>query len=363
MMPLTPENNWTATIWFCGGTNLQPDQWSLDWNIAAYPADNTCVSITPDVSTDFNDEQNLPESRVMGNFIAMPDGRFLLLNGIAKGTAGYGNTSWAVGQAFGTDPIYAPAYFDPALPSGSQFYRKDMGNSTIPRLYHSSATLLPDGSILSSGSNPNADYVANGTAGYTWFTEYRTEYFYPDYYNLPRPQPQGLPATISYGGNSFDITLSQTDVGSDSSILSVTKVVLIRPGFSTHAINMGQRYVQLNSTATFDSASGGATLHVSQMPPNPNVLAPGPAMIFVVVGGVPSIGQWVMVGNGVLGDQPTAPTADLPASSGFKARAVSNTTGSASVAATKSSASSLGSTAAGSAVISICAAILFVTCM
>lgn len=27
MMPLTPENNWTATILFCGGTNLQPGQY------------------------------------------------------------------------------------------------------------------------------------------------------------------------------------------------------------------------------------------------------------------------------------------------------------------------------------------------
>jgi hypothetical protein len=26
MLPLTPSNNWTATILFCGGTNLQPDQ-------------------------------------------------------------------------------------------------------------------------------------------------------------------------------------------------------------------------------------------------------------------------------------------------------------------------------------------------
>ena len=93
----------------------------------------------------------------MGNFIGLPDGRFLLLNGISTGTAGYGNTSWAVGQSFGDNPIYEPAYYDPLLPSGQRFYRTNMGNSTVPRLYHSSATLLPDGSVFSSGSNPNAD--------------------------------------------------------------------------------------------------------------------------------------------------------------------------------------------------------------
>jgi hypothetical protein len=26
MMPLTPANNWTATIMFCGGSNVQPKQ-------------------------------------------------------------------------------------------------------------------------------------------------------------------------------------------------------------------------------------------------------------------------------------------------------------------------------------------------
>lgn len=58
----------------------------------------------------------------------------------------------------------------------------------------------------------------------------RVERFYPDYYTAPRPQPAGIPATISYGGNYFDIQLSSTDVGALSN-LDNTKVVLIRPGF------------------------------------------------------------------------------------------------------------------------------------
>lgn len=52
------------------------------------------------------------------------------------------------------------------------------------------------------------------------------------------------------------------------------------------------------------------------MPPNPAILVPGPALIFVVVNGVPSTGQWVMIGNGQMGDQPILATAELPASSG-----------------------------------------------
>jgi hypothetical protein len=34
MLPLTPANNWTATLMFCGGTDLQPDQWVTTWNVS-----------------------------------------------------------------------------------------------------------------------------------------------------------------------------------------------------------------------------------------------------------------------------------------------------------------------------------------
>ncbi|GAA5864012.1 hypothetical protein JCM8547_005308 [Rhodosporidiobolus lusitaniae] len=300
MLPLTPANNWTATILFCGGTDLKPDQWTLNWNIAGYPADSTCVSMTPDVSKDWVDEEPLPEPRVMGNFIFLPDGRLVLINGIGKGTAGYGNTSWAIGESFGDDPVHTIRYYDYNAKNGSRF-SDVIAESSVDRMYHSSATLLPDGSVFSSGSNPNADYVPYGFENYKYFTEYKVEKFYPDYFTASRPAPTGLPTTLGYGGKSFDIQLSAADVGKEENLDS-TKVVLIRPGFSTHAMNMGQRYVQLNSTYTYTS-SGSASLHVSQVPPNPAILPPGPALLYVVVAGVPSTGQWVMVGNGQLGDQ------------------------------------------------------------
>lgn len=48
--------------------------------------------MTPDVSTTWVDEDPLPEGRVMGNWIFLPDGRLVLINGIGKGTAGYGSS-------------------------------------------------------------------------------------------------------------------------------------------------------------------------------------------------------------------------------------------------------------------------------
>lgn len=246
----------------------------------------------------------------MGQFVMMPDGRLWMGNGIAKGTAGYGNTSWALGQSFGSNPLHSPAYYNPNAPKGSRWSRPN-ANATVSRLYHSVASLLADGSILTAGSNPNADYIAPGTPNYPFPTEYRAEKFYPDYFTRTRPSPSALPKTLSYGGNYFNVSLKSTDLGKQSSALPKTIVSVVRTGYSTHAMNMGQRFLQLNSTYTLND-DGSGILHVSQMPPCVACFPPGPAMMFVVVDGVPSNGVMVMVGNGQIGTQTIAVASDLP---------------------------------------------------
>jgi hypothetical protein len=93
MLPLLPENNYTATILFCGGSN--PPQWGTDgtagYNVTAVPADNTCVRISPDsANPTYDDDDYMLEGRSMGQFVLMPDGTAWMGNGVAMGTAGYG---------------------------------------------------------------------------------------------------------------------------------------------------------------------------------------------------------------------------------------------------------------------------------
>ncbi|EJU01106.1 glyoxal oxidase [Dacryopinax primogenitus] len=309
MLPLTPANNWTATVLFCGGTNLEPDQWVTNWTIAAYPADESCVSISPDISSTWTYDSTLPEGRTMGQFIMLPDSTLFLTNGGGTGTAGYGNDTWAIGHSYADNPVLTPLVYDPRLPAGNRWSRQGLGSSTVPRMYHSSALLLPDGSVFVAGSNPNPDYTVG--AGVKYPTEYRTERFYPWYYSSRRPEPQGLPSNLSYGGEPFDVQLSAQDLQNNGIVNA--SVIVIRGGFSTHAMNMGQRFVQLNSTYT-GNTDGSGTLHVSQLPPNPAILPPGPAMVFVTVGGVPSLGAFVMVGSG-MGTQQVLPAGALKASS------------------------------------------------
>ena len=52
------------------------------------------------------------------------------------------------------------------------------------------------------------------------------------------------------------------------------------------------------------------------MPPNPALFAPGPAVLHVVVNGVPSIGKAIMVGGGFIGRQNVQEAAVLPPNQG-----------------------------------------------
>ncbi|KAF9233280.1 hypothetical protein BU15DRAFT_54095, partial [Melanogaster broomeanus] len=122
----------------------------------------------------------------------------------------------------------------------------------------------------------------------------------------------GVPQTLSYGGTYFDITVSSTSYTgmSGNQAAANTTVVLSRGGFTTHAMNMGQCHLQLNNTYTVNDDSS-FVLHVTQVPPNPNILMPGPTLVFVVVNGIPSNGTMAIIGSGQVGTQPTSAASAL----------------------------------------------------
>ncbi|WVQ64379.1 uncharacterized protein L199_002544 [Kwoniella botswanensis] len=311
MLPLTPANNYTVSLLFCGGSSA-PFNKSSDggaaFNVTAVPADDTCVRISPeDANPQYVDDDSMPEGRSMGNFIWLPDGTLWMGNGVNMGTAGYGDEKYSIGQSYGQAPLYQPAIYNPSAPSGKRWSRDGLGESIQERMYHSSAILLPDSSVLISGSNPNKDVTFE-----QWSTSYEVEQWYPLWYNEERPVPSGFPTSLSYGGDSWDLIYTPKNASSDP---SNTKVVVIRTGFSTHAINFGQRYLELETSYTQNTDSGEVTLHVSQMPPNSNVFQPGPAMIFLTVDGVASQGKMIMIGSGQIETQPVSAASVLPESS------------------------------------------------
>jgi hypothetical protein len=140
-------------------------------------------------------------------------------------------------------------------------------------LYHSTGVLLPDGSVVLSGGNPQ-----QGTFEPS-IEIYQPSYFFnADGSLATRPSLTGTPTTITYG-QTFQATTNG----------NIASVVLIRESAATHAFDMSQRLIGLNF------AVKNGTMGIAA-PPNSNIAPPGPYLLFVVnTNGVPSIGQVVTV--------------------------------------------------------------------
>ncbi|PWN44020.1 DUF1929-domain-containing protein [Ceraceosorus guamensis] len=321
MLPLTPDNNYTPTILFCGGATLSDYEWgnytAPTVNILQREASKDCSSITPEdangkqTGAGYVHEEDLPQGRTMGQFIHLPDETMVIVNGANKGTAGYSNQSWTqttfngqplLTEGMSADPTYQPVLWDGSKPKGQRLTTSGFGLSSIARLYHSSAILLPDASVLIAGSNPHQDVsltmpIGSSPQGYN--TTYEMEKWYPPYYFKDRPQPQGLPSFILYGGSTWKFKIDANFMGANDAAnyrAEHTKVMVIRGGFSTHAMNMGQRSMRLQHTYTVND-DGSVDFEVMPMPQNQNVFVAGPALLFITVDGVPSLGKYIQIGS------------------------------------------------------------------
>ncbi|KAJ7716443.1 glyoxal oxidase, partial [Mycena metata] len=323
MLPMTPANNYSQTIIFCGGSDMPDNAWgnfSYPWiNTWDYPASKDCQRITPEPadgsSPQYVQDDDLLEGRTMGQFIILPDGKLLVVNGGLNGTAGFGQRNFVTtedempfGQSYASGPVGTPAIYDSEAPVGSRWSNAGFETSPLARLYHSSALLLPDASVLVAGSNPNVD--VNISSNVLYPTQYTAEKFYPPYFAAStRPAPAGMPSKLTYGGPSFDITVPASSYSGSGNDAAANTAITVIGGWTTHGMNMGQRYMQNTYTVNED---GSIVLHVAQTHPNPNLFQPGPAMLFVVVNGVPSNGTHVIIGSGAIEQQPTAAEAALP---------------------------------------------------
>jgi hypothetical protein len=188
--------------------------------------------------------------RLWANAVLLADGTVLVVGG---GTSSYYD-----------GPIRAAEIYNPATGTWTE-----MAAQTAPRMYHSTALLLPDGRVLSAGQS-SGKYENTG------------EIFSPPYlFNGARPVISNAPGTLGYG-QAFTVTTPQA--------ASISRVALVKAGAVTHSNNFDQRYVDCTFTTSVGTL--GAT-----SPPDANHAPPGWYMLFLVNStGVPSVASWVRVG-------------------------------------------------------------------
>lgn len=202
---------------------------------------------------------SLSQNRYWANGTVLADGRVLVNGGSMQANSLTGEAD-------------AVEIWDPATGQWS------MGASAAkPRLYHSSALLLPDATVLTAGGGAPGP-VRNLNA----------EIYYPPY--LYRRDGSGLPAARPMLANlplaAAPGALVSATVGDGQTIQAVT---LVRAGTATHSTNLDQRFFNL------PFLQNGAQLAVA-LPAGQTVLPPGHYMMFAFDSqGVPSIASMILI--------------------------------------------------------------------
>jgi hypothetical protein len=171
------------------------------------------------------------------------------------------------GSVADNDPVNGVAYtselYDPVTNAWSEG-----ATAQRMRLYHSTALLLPDATVLTVGGGANGPEL-----------NLNAEIYYPGYLF----DASGAPATrpiISTSPMSADPGTTLAIGTPDPARIS--RVTMLKSGSATHSFNMDQRFLELSFTV-----SGGAVL--ASLPANAFETPPGYYMVFVFNDqGVPS---------------------------------------------------------------------------
>jgi hypothetical protein len=272
LLPLTSANNWSPDVLICGGGAYQD---------VTSPTDPSCGRISPLATNPTWEMDSMPEGRGQVEGTLLPDGTVVFLNGGNRGSQGFNLM---------IDPTLEALHYDPSAALGQRF--TTLAASTIPRLYHSTATLLLNGTLMVTGSNPVEMPLLQASTEYPYVTEFRVEIYTPPYLqgdNLNKRPTAVTLSTLNLTPDASTFTVKFTAVAG----AKACNIVLYHGGFVTHSVHMGHRMLVLDSTG-FVAGATSQTVTVTG-PKDNNVAPPGPYVIFVMVDGIPSEGQFVML--------------------------------------------------------------------
>jgi Domain of unknown function (DUF1929)/Bacterial Ig domain/Carboxypeptidase regulatory-like domain/Kelch motif len=219
-------------------------------------ANTTFVLDTTQATPAWQQTASMAYPRSFLNLTELPDGSVLATGGETDKNGG------TIANA-----VYAAELWSPQTQTWTT-----MSSMKTPREYHSTALLLPDARVIVSGMGNDFGQVPDET---------NAEIFSPPYlFKAARPVISQAPAQVQYN-TAFSVATPD--------FASISKVVLIRTGATTHFFDQNTRYVPL----TIQQASGGLTV---TGPVDGNSAPPGYYMLFLVnASGVPSVASIVQV--------------------------------------------------------------------
>jgi galactose oxidase len=152
-----------------------------------------------------------------------------------------------------------------------------MAQEAEPRVYHSVAVLLPDGTVFSGGGGLCGSCATNHPDGQIFYPPYL---FNADGTLATRPAIASAPTTAQTGQT---ITVSTG--------APVSSFVMIRYGAATHTVDTDQRRIPLSIV----SSSGNSSYSLA-IPQDPGIALPGPYMLFAIgANGTPSVSRTIQI--------------------------------------------------------------------
>ena len=199
--------------------------WNPDYPVASSTAESWVIDMNQTAPV-WRQVQSMAFPRTQHQLTVLPDGSVLATGG--------SRNSDVTDRA---NVVLAAELWDPTTETWHT-----LSSGVVPRLYHSSAILLPDGRVeLGGGGHPPGFGV----------DEYRSEIFSPPYlFKGARPTITSAPSQANYGQSFFVAT-------PDGS--TITKVALIPQPTPTHAYNSNAGYVPLTLLADCGWAHGHRT--------------------------------------------------------------------------------------------------------
>ena len=205
----------------------------------------------------------MANARAFATSVVLPDGKVLVVGGQGYAKPFSDATS-----------VLRPELFDPATGTFTQ-----LAPMQVPRNYHSTAILLPDGRVLVAGGGlcgPGCEIDTNHTDA---------EVFTPPYLlsatgaALTRPSIVSAPTTAAAGA-TIPVKTAR----------SAARFALLRLASVTHSVNNDQRRVPLQVVGTV------GTTYSLRLPADHGVLVPGAYLLFALDSrGVPSVAKTVMI--------------------------------------------------------------------